>query len=284
MKAAELTLRCADGAQLPATLFVPESPARVLVMAAAMGVPRKVYRRFAEYLASRGTAVLSFDYRGIADAALAAADPAATRLEDWGRLDIDAALAHAALEFPALPLLLAGHSCGGQLPGLAANAGKLKGLVFVAASAPRLSHWRGAARLGIELTARVVIPLATLGRWFPARRLGFSTIDIPAGVMRQWGQWLRGGRYLFSPQFGLELSRYRALAIPALAFSFADDRSAPRHSVDALLAEYPALALTRRHVAPAEIGVPAIGHLGFFREVFRDTLWAQAADWISQVR
>ncbi len=283
MKTFERTLRCADGVQLPATLFEPPAAERVVVMAAAMGVPRKVYRRFAEYLVSRRTAVLTFDYRGVAEAAPAVENPATIKLEDWGRLDIEAAIAHAAHEFPDLPLLLAGHSCGGQLPGLASNVAWLKGMIFIAASAPRMSHWHGLSRLGIELTARVLIPLATRGRWFPARKLKFSTIDIPAGVMRQWGQWLRGGHYLFSPQFGIDLARYRALKIPALAFSFADDTSAPRHSVDALLSEYPHLALTRRHVAPAEAGASAIGHLGFFREDFRETLWLQTANWIEQI-
>lgn len=35
-----------------------------------------------------------------------------------------------------------------------------------------------------------------------------------------------------------------------------------------------------RHVTPREVGAPAIGHFGFFRERFRDTLWRESAGWL----
>ncbi|MNC97534.1 hypothetical protein D3C83_152240 [compost metagenome] len=38
--------------------------------------------------------------------------------------------------------------------------------------------------------------------------------------------------------------------------------------------------VTRRHLRPADAGARAIGHLGFFREGLRDTLWTETADWI----
>jgi len=31
---------------------------------------------------------------------------------------------------------------------------------------------------------------------------------------------------------------------------------------------------------PRELGAERIGHFGFFREQFRDTLWRDAADWL----
>ena len=33
-------------------------------------------------------------------------------------------------------------------------------------------------------------------------------------------------------------------------------------------------------VRPADAGVSRIGHFGFFREQFRDTLWADALAWL----
>jgi predicted alpha/beta hydrolase len=33
-------------------------------------------------------------------------------------------------------------------------------------------------------------------------------------------------------------------------------------------------------VRPADAGARAIGHLGFFREALRDTLWRETAGWV----
>lgn len=276
----ELRIRCADGVELPATLSAPAGAHAALVIGSAMGVPRQFYRRFAQYLAGQGIATLTFDYRGIADARALAADPGRTRLEDWGRLDLDAALATALRQMPGLPLFLAGHSCGGQLAGLSPHAEQLAGLIFVAASSPNVRQWHGIGRWFMRLWVGAVIPLATLGRWFPARRLGFSTVDIPAGVMRQWGRWTRSPRYAFSPEHGLDTARYRRLRMPALCYSFADDFFTPGAAADALLREYPGLGVTRRHLRPGDVGARAIGHLGYFRQALRDSLWAETADWI----
>ena len=39
-----------------------------------------------------------------------------------------------------------------------------------------------------------------------------------------------------------------------------------------------------RLIDPAAIGASGIGHLGFFRAVFRETLWREAADWLEAPR
>ncbi|MFL6259471.1 MAG: hypothetical protein ACJ76Y_07150 [Thermoanaerobaculia bacterium] len=34
--------------------------------------------------------------------------------------------------------------------------------------------------------------------------------------------------------------------------------------------------------SPREVGAPAIGHFGFFRERFRDTLWRESSGWLRE--
>ena len=41
-----------------------------------------------------------------------------------------------------------------------------------------------------------------------------------------------------------------------------------------------ALGVPRRRASPQEVGVKSIGHLGFFKDTLRDTLWRETADWI----
>src|SRR5258708_30267243 len=62
----DITLPAADGYPLAATLFLPRGAKRhAVLISSATAVPRKIYRHFAAYLAHRGCAVLTYDYRGI---------------------------------------------------------------------------------------------------------------------------------------------------------------------------------------------------------------------------
>lgn len=283
MPATDLACRCDDGVDILATWHAPASaPIAALVVAPGMGIPRRYYARFAADLAARGIATLAFDYRGIGPGASALADPKGTSFQDWGRRDLHAALGEAFGRYPGLPVFHCGHSAGAQLVGLTPHAEKLAGLVFVAGPRPHASQDRGAYRVFSTLWWYVIVPLGSLGRWFPARRLGFSSVDVPAGVTAEWGRWARAPRYLFSPRFGIDTARYPRLGQPLLAWSFSDDRYAPRASIEALLSEFPAAQVTRRHLRPQDVGARGIGHLGFFREAFRDTLWRETADWIER--
>jgi predicted alpha/beta hydrolase len=277
----EARWRCADGFALPVTLFEPARPRAVLVVAAAMGVPRRYYAKFAADLAARGIAAVTFDYRGIGEAAAGLADPRGTTFRDWGRLDLHAVLEQAFARFAGVPVFLLGHSAGAQIVGLTPHAERLAGLVFVAGPRPHVSQDRGAYRVFSTLWWYVLVPLGSRLAWFPARRLGFSSVDVPSGVTAEWGRWARSRRYLFDPVHGIDVSRYATLRLPLLAYSFSDDLYTPPASAEALLSEYPNARITRRAVRPADVGVRAIGHLGFFREALRDTLWAGTADWIT---
>jgi len=64
----DITFPATDGYVLGATLFLPRGAKRhaVLINSAA-AVPRRIYRGFAGYLARRGYAVLTYDYRGTGD-------------------------------------------------------------------------------------------------------------------------------------------------------------------------------------------------------------------------
>jgi len=276
----EIRIRCADGFELPASVFAPPAPRAVLVVAAAMGVPRRYYAKFAADLAARGVAAMTFDYRGIGEAAVGLKDPKYTSFQDWGRLDLHAVLEHVYARYPGLPVFQLGHSAGAQITGLTPHAEQLAGLVFVAGPRPHVSQDRGGYRIFSTLWWYALVPLGSLLLWFPARRLGFSSVDVPSGVTREWGRWARAPRYLFTPKFGIDVARYAKLRLPILAFSFSDDLYTPPASAEALLSEYPNAAVTRRAVRPADVGARAIGHLGYFRESLRDTLWRETAQWI----
>ncbi len=272
----ELSLSCDDGCSLAATRVCGGNAVGV-VIASALGVPRRFYLPFARYLAGRGCDVLCFDNRGI-DGSGREADLKQLALSDWATQDLQAALrAQQARSPQALALL--GHSLGGQLTGLVPAAEQLDKLVLVGASSPWAPLYPLRPRLRMQLLWRVLIPWFGRGRaMFPARKVGLSSIDIPTNAVRDWSRWGLSPDYLFDPRHGLDVSRYARLCMPLLSYSFADDDFAVRPAVERLLRHYSAAAIERRHIGKPLHG--SIGHFGYFRPAMRDSLWAQTADWL----
>jgi predicted alpha/beta hydrolase len=278
----EITIKCPDGLQLAGTLLKPEkTTSGALVIASAMGVPRRFYHPFAYFLSDNGLAVLTFDYRGVGDSNLTGIDGAKVRLEDWGRLDIDAALIEISGRFKGKPLFLLGHSCGGQLFGLAKSSEKLSAVVFISAQLPNSKFWPFPHNLAMLAIWHLIIPALSNGRkTFPARKLGISSVDVPTGATLQWARWARLPGYFFNDKSGADSRRYGKFTFPLLARIFADDIYAPEKSVKALLKKMPGAAIEIVKTDGRSSGSGRIGHFGFFRERMRDTLWQETAAWL----
>ena len=284
-QAEPLALTAADGQAVAATWFESTStPAQAaLVIASAMGVPQQFYARLAAHLARHGIATLTFDYRGTGDSRPTQRRGRDLSLLDWGGKDLEAALSAAAQRVPARALFLLGHSLGGQLIGLAPSSEALAGAVHVAASLPHWRYWPGMRKYALATVWYAFVPLLSTARdTFPARRLGFSSIDVPTGVTRDWARWARHRRYLFAPELGIDVERYRRLRLPLRAYVFDDDPYCPQAAAVALLAELPQARTDQVEVAAAQIGVGPIGHFGFFREKMRETLWADLLRWLHE--
>ena len=65
-----------------------------------------------------------------------------------------------------------------------------------------------------------------------------------------------------------------------IVWSKQTDNLAPQSNVDYLWRFFPNAVIERRVTSPTDLGVSHIGHSGFFRETFKDTLWRDTADWI----
>jgi predicted alpha/beta hydrolase len=108
--------------------------------------------------------------------------------------------------------------------------------------------------------------------------------DLPAGVALQWARWCSHPEYLMS-EFPEARERFAKFDRPILSYSFTDDTYAPARAVDALFEVLTAAPATRRRLSPAELGVSAIGHFGFFRPRAGAKLWDEATDFlVSAVR
>jgi predicted alpha/beta hydrolase len=274
-----LSLTCTDGYPLAANLYPAEQARAVVVIAGALGVPSRFYAAYAGYLAQQGFAVLTFDYRGSGESSKGPVRGRDMRMQDWGRLDIEAALAWSRQAFGSLPLFLLGHSAGAQLPGLAPSSEFVDGMILVAGSAPHLRHYPARDWPKLMLTWYVLGPALSWGRdAFPAQQTGLGTTRVASGVVRQWASWARTPDYLFDAAHGIDTSAYARLTMPLLSYCFADDSYAPPPATDALLAHYPAAQVDRRIVPRPAQGT--LGHFGFFRAKAADSLWRESAGWL----
>ncbi len=275
-----IAIRARDGRELAGDLFLPDGPPRAAVLVApAMGVPRRYYAGFAAFLARDGMAALTLDYRGIGGSRNGALRGFPASLHDWGEQDLAGAADLLAARVPGAPLLWVGHSVGGQLLGLVEGV-RLAGALLVGAQSGHWRLWPGARRWQVFALWHLLIPalVPLLGR-LPAAMLGGGE-DVPPGVAREWAAWGRRRDYVLSyagPRGGRGFASY---AGPLVSYAVSDDGFAPVPTVEALLGFFPAARRELRVVRPAELGERRIGHFGFFRSRFEPTLWREAAAWL----
>ncbi len=280
-------LNTTDGTILSATHFAPPGNATaVIVLPSAMGVKQDFYAPFAQFLAEQGFAVLTFDYRGMGQSvpntyrrSLRGFD---ANLFDWAEHDYNAALHAAKAWQPNVPLLVIGHSLGGQLPGLLPDNHLIDGIVTIAAGS---GYWRDNA----PQTKRIVwlmwyfaVPVYTrLFGYFPGKKVR-KVGNLPKGVIFQWAQWCKSPHYVVDANGKPLRAGYEKLRVPILGISFSDDELIGKRGIDSLHAFYKNATVEQRHIQPGDIGVKRIGHFGFFRPQFRSTLWQQVSQWMQQ--
>lgn len=277
-----VTIPARDGYALAAEHLAPEDrpPRAAVVIASATGVPRRLYAAFAAYLAEAGFAVLTFDYRGIGGSRPERLRGFRAAMHDWGELDLAGVIDWTSARHPALPLLVVGHSVGGQLVGFAPNADRVTALLTVAAQSGYWGHWSGRDRLWLLANWYLVMPvLTTLCGYMPMRRLGQGE-DLPAEVAREWARWGRHPDHLLIHARARGLDGHRRFAAPIRAYALADDDYAPPRAVGALLEFYASAPRELRVVAPADLGLSELGHFAVFKERFRDSLWREWREWL----
>ncbi|MEV0432392.1 alpha/beta fold hydrolase [Nocardia sp. NPDC050413] len=247
--------------------WFPSAPGLpVLVVLPAMGVAARHYQRFAETSQAQGFSVLNLDYRGQGDSTVRI-----TRGVRFGYADVVDDVTEAidwAREQGSGPVLLVGHSLGGQLVTAleSLSPGRFDGLVLAAAGTP---HWRaftGRDRLIPLILPPVFAATARVRGYFDDRRFGFGRQSTQ--LIEDWARMARTGSWSSSP---IVLARRR---FPLLALSFRDDHLAPATAVDALVALFPGATTTRTHLeAPT-------GHTGWLKRP--DAVVDAVAQWVSK--
>ena len=253
-----IELHAADGFVLGGHVVEPRRPRETLVIHGATAVPSTYYHAFAERAAAAGFRVLTYDYRGVG-----ASRPASLRgfdatMTQWAELD-----ARAAMAWAGEGASIVGHSFGGQAIGLVDEMRRARRALLVGAQLGHWRHWPARSWPKLLLFWYGIVPVGTRVAGYLPDSFGLGEA-LPAGVAREWGRWCRDPDYLVGARPDAA-ARFARFDVPTRLYAFTDDDFAPPAAVDALVARLHGAPLEHRTIAPADVGLPAIGHFGFFR-------------------
>jgi len=285
----DISFPAMDGYLLGASLFLPRGTRRHAVLInSATAVPRRIYRGFAGYLARRGCAVLTYDYRGTGDSRQKALvgynQPKSlagfkASMSDWAALDVTAAVAWMRERYKSLPLNYVGHSFGGQALGLLPNNTEVSRALLIAAQAGYWKLMTSPERYRVYAILNFIgTPLTRLLGYAP----GWSGLgeDLPKDAFLQWVRWVMCKRYFFDDPTLPGLTNFANYKGAMRALCLSDDPWATRPAVGLLCMGFTSIEPEILTITPADAGVSKIGHFGFFRPEHRDTLWRGAAEWM----
>jgi predicted alpha/beta hydrolase len=246
----------------------------------ATAVTEKLYRSFAEFLTEQALVALTYDYRGMGRSAPKSLRGFQARMRDWMELDVSAVTEWAHRQFPQLPLLAVGHSVGGHALGISDATRHLHAAVMIASHAGYIGNIdQPFERRRVRLLLQGIAPLATRLFGYLPGRLGLGS-DLPAGVAKEWIGWCSRPDYFFEDPALQARRRFGEKQLPLFVIGFDDDPWATPRGITALVRNFTHCDIDRRRFSPNEIGVEAIGHMGFFRRAMKPRLWPQVSGWL----
>lgn len=252
-----------------------DRPRGAVMIAPAMGVPQKFYAPLAGWLAERGFAVMTFDFRGSGESRTGPLRALDADIFSWARHDAAAALAELAEHVPGdVPITWIGHSLGGQIVPMIPNRDRIAKIITIATGS---GYWRENSpqlRRKVWLFWWLAAPALTpLFGYFPGRALRMVG-DLPRGVIEQWRRWCLHPEYCVGAE-GEELrAAFDAVTTPLTSLSFTDDEMMSAENTASLHGFYRNAPRTMTRLAPLDHGLARVGHFGFFRPEAGRRLWA----------
>jgi predicted alpha/beta hydrolase len=279
----QIPLEMGDGTRSEITLLKTKSNnlSPVLICFPAMGVSAKFYYPLALRLAQRGWNVVTADLRGNGHSSVRASKQNNFGYHEMLTYDWPVIVSHARSLFPNHPLLLLGHSLGGQLSALYSSIqlNEINGLILIAACSVFYKGWDFPRNLGVLTGTQLARAIANIMGYFPGERIGFAGIESRQ-VIGDWASNARTGRYDIanSPHCFEEL--LDKVTIPVLAISFEDDGLAPKRAVQNLCQKIGRAQLTQVELGSND-GEKNIDHFNWLRRP--EPVVAEIEDWFNSI-
>ena len=280
MEKFEIQFETTDHFALHGTLMRGSGDGPLALISSAAAVPRGFYARFAEHLVTQHgfRAALIYDYRGVAGSQAPRHWKRPLLMRDWAHFDMPAALHRLELEAPDHPLVGIGQSFGGQVLALGGRSKRFSRYLMVATMTGYWGNTKPRFRVFSQMNL-VGVPLATLLGKVPGQ-IGLGQ-TLPGTIFREWARWGRNPEYFFADPTMDAARRFAEVETPILAIGLTDDPWGTPKAQQALLKYYNRAPTEVRWISPEEAG-GRVGHLGFFRSAFKETLWQPAIDWLKR--
>ena len=274
-----------DGRLLAATVFEPAAPntGPLTIIAGGAGIPARYYARFATFLAERGRPTVTFDYRDVGGSRSGSLSRSQVRMRDWCTLDVPGVLAWASREHPGRLIHWVGHSMGGFATGLAHNNHLIARQLNVATLSGYWRHMTVPERYRVRvLMGMIGVPVARTLGYLPGFLMGGE--DMPGPAFIEWAGWCMTPEFLFGDATLTEKSNFALYRAPIRFAQIEDDVWGTPAAVEAIAEHFKTSAdHSIWRVRLGNANATKIGHHGFFRDQFRDTLWPTAAAWLDGV-
>lgn len=264
-----------DQYQLNATLFIAKEydQKKVLIINSATGVKQQLYYAFANFLASKGITVITYDYRGIGLSAPKTLNKFSATMRDWGNFDFAAITQFIKKKFPDYSKYLLGHSVGALILGMNADSTEFEKVLFIATQNAYVGHLDFKTKITAAFGFGIAQPISTkIYGYFPAHYFGLGE-DLPTGVGSDWRKLIlkpTSTDYLLNHS---KTNISKKLCNKCFVMYADDDAWLTDKGVKSLLeTTYPNLKPQYKILSHKESQIGKIGHVNFFRS-YNKNLW-----------
>lgn len=252
----------------------------MVVVWPALGVPARFYRPLVEPLTEHGFGVVLADYRGQGENRPRVGRQDRYGYDDLARTDFPAVTAEIKNRCPGQPVILLGHSLGGQagVAYAAANPNDISGLALVAAGTPYFRAYPPLLGAKVLASIQTVRAISGIVGYWPGDRLRFAGRQSKT-LLADWARINRTGRFVFTLAGGGKAAYDEDIAklrLPVLAVSVEGDTYAPQKAVDHLCGQLQSADITRWHYDSK------LDHFRWVRQA--RPIAAQLQTWWRQVR
>ncbi len=292
MRTETIEIHTADGHALRADVREPETndAVGVAILAHAIFSRRTEFERpkgrgLVDLFADRGYRTITFDFRGHGDSGPGAAEGADGSYDDLVRSDLPAVAACARARWEKIPLVVVGHSLGGQIALASQGSGALgaDALVVIAANVWLRSIENSRKRwLMKRALTKMTDAICRRRGYFPARAFGLGSDDESARTIASLVRCARDGRWTSDDGMSDYGALVGSIRVPvATVSSYGDRLLCHPKCAEAMVARVSAPRLSKR-VARSDDGSSPPDHMGLVtspnvREVYRCVLgWLES--------
>lgn len=227
----------------------------------ALGVSASYYDVLMEEFHKEGYAVASVDFHGQGNSSIKASRKQNFGYKELLEVDITNAIA-CTKELFGKPLLLFGHSLGGQMAALYTGQyqSNIDALILCISGSVYYKSWTGVHKLRVLLGTQVSMLIGKIMGYFPGNTVGFGG-NTGKQLIMDWGNQARTGSYQVKNSTINWEEGLKNITLPVLAISLKKDFLAPKEALHHLYSK-----MTNTKVEHKVLDLPSLNHFNWARK------------------